>query len=241
MGIVTTLKVSVGVEWAQRFHPGACNQTDLSWTADQAQGFYNHMGANGHTQIFNWGDDNAWETDFTHPAFGGDSLNWSDNVDFCFFDSHGGNNGTRLNLTFAIAHNNCRSFSTQWRLGAKKLKWIAFAGCQSVLNSNASHIIGVWGGPMKGVHVVCGYIGDSTDSWWSNDLGEDFADDVSTRATIVGAWLDRAYSFWLNDDAIAIAAGATQDEAINRREHETLDFRDTVVSATNWLAWKTRT
>jgi hypothetical protein len=241
MGITSTLKVSVGVEWVQTFHPDSCNQADLSWVRDQAEGFYNHMGSFGHGQVFNWGNDNAWETDFRHPAFGGDALNWSDNVHFCFFDSHGGNNGMRLNIDFAVAEKKCKSPSTEWKLGSKNLKWIVFAGCQAVLNSSAAHIVAVWGPPMQGVHVVCGYIGSSADAWWSNDLGEDLADDVSTRATIAGAWCDRAYSLWLNDDAIAIAAGATREDAINRRENETLDFRDTVIASTNWLAWKTRT
>ena len=38
--------------------------------------------------------------------------------------------------------------------------------------------------------------------------------------------------------AIAIAAGATQAEAINRRENETIDWRDYDVTSTTWLAWK---
>src|SRR5215813_25046 len=31
------------------------------------------------------------------------------------------------------------------------------------------------------------------------------------------------------------------DDAINRRDHETLDWRDINVASTNWLAWKYRT
>jgi hypothetical protein len=240
MGINTTLKVQVGVEWVENFHD-PCNQVNLSFVRDQAEGFYNHMGGFGHGQVFNWGNDNAWETDYRHPDFGGDSLNWSDNVHFCFFDSHGGNLGNVLSLSFAVAHTMCSAPSTQWRLGSRKLKWIVFAGCDAVNNTDASHIVSVWAGPMQGVHIVCGYIGSSQDAWWSNDLGKDFADDISTRASIATAWCDRAYSFWLGDDAIAIAAGVTRDDAINRREHETLDYRDTVVASTNWLAWKTRT
>ena len=49
------------------------------------------------------------------------------------------------------------------------------------------------------------------------------------------------YSFWTGDDSIAIAAGVTRDDAINRREHENLDWRDANIASTNWLAWKYRT
>ena len=34
------------------------------------------------------------------------------------------------------------------------------------------------------------------------------------------------------------SAGTTQAEAINRRENETIDWRDIDIAATNWLAWK---
>jgi hypothetical protein len=240
-GLELAVKVRVGVEWVEKFHQNACNQNDLSYTHSQAEGFYNHMGSHGHTKVFDWGNDNAWETDFRHPAFGGDALNWSDDVHFCFFDSHGGNNNNMLSLSYAIQHANCSAVSTQWRLGSKRLKWIIFAGCESVLNHNAGHVLAVWGGPMRGVHIVCGYLGDSKDGWWSRNLGEDVADDICGGDSIAGSWCDRAYSFWLGDKSIAIAAGASQSEAINRREHETLNWRDSNVASTNWLAWKWRT
>jgi hypothetical protein len=52
--------------------------------------------------------------------------------------------------------------------------------------------------------------------------------------------VDNAYSFWTGDNSIAIAAGSTQDEAVNRRENETLNWRDYPVTSTSWLAWKWR-
>lgn len=235
------VRVRVGVEWAERFHPGDCQQTNLSYTHSQAEGFFDSMGSHGHTKVFDWGNDNAWETDFRHPEFGGDSLNWSDDVHFCFFDSHGGNWDNLLHLSFPTSNAKCTAVSSEWRLGSRRLKWIAFAGCEAVLNTNKDHVAAVWFGPMQGVHVVCGYIGDSKDSWWSDDLGSDFADDICDGDSIVGSWCDRAYSYWLGDKSIAIAAGATRDEAVNRREHESLNSRDSNVTATNWLAWKTRT
>jgi hypothetical protein len=37
-----------------------------------------------------------------------------------------------------------------------------------------------------------------------------------------------------------MAAGSTSDEAVNRRENETLNWRDYAVASTSWLAWKWR-
>jgi hypothetical protein len=232
--------VRVGVEWINNFHADACQQNSLSYCKAQAEGFYNHMGSHGHTRVFDWGNDNAWETDFRHPDFGGDSLNWSDDVHFCFYDDHGGNWGNVLHLCFAVAHAHCLSASTDWRLGTKMLKWFVVAGCDGVLNTSAAHVVAVWGGPMQGAHLAMGYIGTSSDSSWTSSLGEDFADDICGGDAIATSWCDRAYSFWVGDHSIAIAAGETQADAVNRREHETLDWRDLNVNFTAWLAWKWR-
>jgi hypothetical protein len=62
---------------------------------------------------------------------------------------------------------------------------------------------------------------------------------------LANSWLDTAYD-WEQPDyyppaiPIAIAAGASRDEAINRREYETLDWAIFDVASTNWLAWKWR-
>jgi Family of unknown function (DUF6345) len=238
MGV--NLQVRVGVEWIDTFHNDGCKQSNLSYCDDQAEGFYNTMGGHGHVRVFDWGQDNAWETDFTAPSFGGDSRNWTDNVHFCFYDSHGGNWDSVLHIVFAHEHRFCQSSSDEWELGAGILKWMVFAGCEAVLNTSAAHVGAVWFGPMRGVHIVMGYIGDAADSWWTDDLGSDFADDICGGDAIAGSWCDRAYSFWTGDDSIAIAAGTTRDDAINRRENETLNWRDFPVASTSWLAWKWR-
>jgi len=234
------LRIRVGVEWVNKFHHGPCYQNDLDYCDDQAVGFLNEMGSHGHAKVFNWGNDNAWETDFRDSGSGGDSLNWSDDVHFCFFDDHGGNWDSVLHLAFSKSHDRCLASSSDMRLGTKNLKWISFCGCETVLNTEASHILAVWGGPMRGVHLVLGFIGDSHDTWWTADLGEDFAGDICGGDAIGGAWIDRAYSWWAGDDSFAVAAGTTQADAINRRDHETLNWRDLDVAGTFWLAWKWR-
>lgn len=88
--------------------------------------------------------------------------------------------------------------------------------------------------------MIFGFIGNGTDSWWNASLGKDFGHDAAVGYSLASHWVDRAYSFWLNDDSIAIAAGATQAEAINRRENETVNWRDYSVASTSWLAWKYR-
>jgi len=236
-----TVRVCVGVEWINTFHPGACNQNNLDYRDDHAEGFYSHMGSRGHYQIFHWGNDNAWESDFRDPAFGGDSIRWSEDVDFLYYSDHGGNWGDVMHIAFSAAHANCLGSSDTWRLGSRMLKWFVLDCCDAVLNTSASHICAVWLPPMRGVHQVFGFIGLGHDSWWNAGLGRDFGDDAGNGAALSNAWLDRAYSWWLSDHPIAISAGATQSEAISRREWESVNWFGWPVTSTNWLAWKYRT
>ncbi|MGZ4411763.1 MAG: DUF6345 domain-containing protein [Gaiellaceae bacterium] len=234
--------VRVGVEWVDHFPPSGspCHQNNLDYCDDRAHGFIAAMGGHGHPGIFEWGDDNAWETDFRHPAFGGDSLNWSDNVHFCYFADHGGNNNNLFSIAFSRAHNSCSGSASQWRLGSQMLKWFVADTCDAVLNTNAGHIVASWAGPMQGAHIVFGFIGTSADAWWTRGVGSDFGDDAGGGARLSNAWLDRAYSWWTGDKPIAISAGESQADAINRRENETINWRDLPVRSTSWLAWKWR-
>jgi hypothetical protein len=236
-----TAQVRVGVEWINTFHPGPGQQNNLSYRDDHAEGFYNAMGNRGHVKVFDWGNDNAWETDFRHPSYGGDSLNWIDNVHFAFYSDHGGNWSNIMHIAFAVAHQYYLGSSDKWRLGVKMLKWFVLDCCQCVLNTDKNHISATWFPPMQGIHMIFGFIGYGHDSWWNAGLGTDFGKDAGGGARLANAWLDRAYSWWLDDNPIAIAAGATQAEAINRRENESINWVNSSVTATNWLAWKYRT
>src|SRR5450759_3355382 len=85
---------TVGTEWIQDFHPPpGCNQNQLSWCAAGSQGFGSAMRNRGHTWNFDWGDDNAWETDWRDPSKGGDSGNTQggcNSVNFTYLSTHGG-------------------------------------------------------------------------------------------------------------------------------------------------------
>ena len=91
---------------------------------------------------------------------------------------------------------------------------------------------------MQGVHIVFTFV--NTTSPWSSSEGSDFGSDAGSGQALSNAWLDRTYSSSIGNSPIAIAAGATQNEAINRRENETIDWRDNAVTSTDWLAWKWR-
>jgi hypothetical protein len=240
---MSTIKCRVGVEWLDTFK-SPCKENNglnnLSYTDDQTNGFFNAMTSRGHTGVFRWTNDDAWETDWRDPSFGGsgDSHSWTDNVNFVFFSAHGGNDKNIFSIYFSKQQLQCSSGANTWRLGSKMLKWVAFATCDTVLNTSSAHVGAVWFGPCQGIHLVLGFVGTSADSWWTRGLGGDYAGDVNGGATIAGAWLDDGYSFWTGDTPIAIACGTSVDDAVNRRDHENLNWRDINVTFTGALAWK---
>lgn len=66
---------SIGVEWINNF-PGPCTQNTLAYCDETSQGFKNGMVSRGHTAKFDWGNQNAFETDFRETPLGGDDGNW---------------------------------------------------------------------------------------------------------------------------------------------------------------------
>ena len=232
--------VTVGVEWINDFHSDACSQNQLVYMNTHAEGFQNAMAAHGHVKVFDWGDDNAWETDFRNPASGsgGDALNWSDNVNFCYFADHGGNWSDTMHIAFSSAHNQCLGSSDTWKLGAKNLKWLVLDVCDGTLDTTGDAVGGVWFGPMQGIHMIFTFV--NLTSPWSADEGSDFGGDAGSGQALSNSWLNRTFSSSISNMPIAIAAGASQAEAINRRENETVNWRDYGVTSTSWLAWKWR-
>ena len=230
-----TTKIRVGAEWINDFHADACSQTDTSCRDDHAVGFYEEMGACGHEQVFCWGNDNAWERDFRHPDHGGDSLNWLDDVHFCFYSDHGGNFSNVMHIAFSKAVDRCLGNSGDWKLGDKRLKWFVLDCCQCVLNTSKTHVGDVWFPPAAGVHMIFGFVGNASDC--PAGTGRSFGRKAGRGDRLGYAWLDEASD---NGTAIAMAYGATRDEAINRRENETIAWRDWDVSSPNWLAWMWR-
>lgn len=235
----TVLKVRVGAEWVNTYK-SPCSQNNLSYRDDHAKGFYNAMGGYGHTKVFCWGNDNAWETDFRHPDHGGDSHNWIDNVHFAFYSGHGGNWSDIFHNTFSKQHDHCLGSSDKWKLGTKRLKWIVFDACQCVLSASSGHIGSTWFKSARGVHMIFGFVGNGHDAWWTRNMGKNFGNRARKGNKLGNAWLDTAYSWWCDDNPIVIAFGQTESEAKSRRDHESINWRDYNVSSSNWLAWKWR-
>ena len=245
----------IGVEWINVYpqNDTLCRQVNLPYSSGAAESFLFAMRSYGHDDIFDWGDDNAWSSDFDHPDFGGNSLMRSDNVHFCSFTGHGGQfrfeGKLAFNIGFSSRHNPpdlapCRSMSPQWKLGSNRLKWFLLDSCDIVVNPTASEIAEMWFPPLHGLHLLLGFVGLQTIGPITHNRRISFAFDICRGVPIGLAWLywSHSWDYKKSDPSrpIAIAAGATRDEAIARRDGETLGWLWYNVQSTNWLAWKWR-
>jgi hypothetical protein len=232
--------VSVGVEWVQDFPSTGCIEDQLAPDPqNNAEGFLSSMVETGNLSLFDWGDNNAWATDFIAPVFGGDSLNWSDNVNFCYFADHGVNDGTTMSIAFSNESVGCFASTAQMTLGVNNLKWLVLDCCDLVLGTDAASVGSVWFGPTQGVHLVMGFVGISYTGGLIGDFGTNFGGLVGNLNGIAAAWLNEAANWWVfgGNTAIAIACGVDADQAMNRLDQETLTNFPQDVTATNSLAW----
>lgn len=230
-----------GVEWnsTSPMIGTGCEFDALGEAENVATGFGISMALRGHSLAFAFGNANARATDFDHPDFGGDSLNGIDNVHMAYFSGHGFVTGG--GILFASNHNSCASFFASWRLGVKKLRWLVLDCCDAVKGTDNNSVIGPWDGPSQGVHIIFTLVGNEYPSFGTG-RGSAFANTISDGGVLAHAWLDAAFSRSGADvnRPIAIAFGASREEANQRLESETLSARDLGPVASNWLAWKWR-
>ncbi len=233
--------VSVGVEWINSF-PAPCTQNTLEYCDDTSVGFLNGMTSWGHTSSFNWGDGNAFERDFRDVSLGGDDDNWVDDVDFAHFSSHGATGSNNVFRGFFGSQvDACTWRSNQARYGDNwNLEYLAIDACNSV--ELIRDVIATWQGTFQGLHQVFGFTDLVSDSWWSSGRGYDFGRRAGNNDVLSIAWLDECYSFWLDDNPVAMAAGRSQADAINRLDNERISsgFGDIPNNEITWFEWRWR-
>ncbi len=233
--------VAVGVEWINIF-PAPCTQNTLDWCDETSEGFLNGMTSRGHVATFNWGNANAWEQDFRDVSFGGDDRNWADNVDFVHFSSHGSTGSDNIfRGWFGSQVGACTWRSNQARYGDNwNLEYLCIDACNSLELSR--NVIAVWQNTFQGLHQIFAFTDLVSDSWWTGGRGYNFGRRAGNNDVLSNAWLDECYSFWLDDNPVAMAAGRTASDAVNRLNNERIfsGFGDIPNNQITWFQWKWR-
>ena len=253
-----------------RFSTGAvrdyarCGGSDLPETLEEARLLRSVYQGAGHIPVTWWENGDVWGSDFRDGPGDVEPSGGSELPDLYFFTGHGScqNPPTSTSPDFLVV---CGNFGTpdtvnigtqsRWGNGPGPLKFlIVDASCPMDLVSLAAN----WFPVFVGLHVAVGHSGTvNADTLDSSVRGYDFAQrtigfamtgdpfDFANwfipKQSVGWAWMD-AGLIDIEDGCspVAIAAGATEAEAVDRRDNEKIDDGRPAPTA-NWLAWRWRT
>jgi Family of unknown function (DUF6345) len=164
----------------------------LSGSQANAQGFVDEWAAAGWHIDFNWGDANAWESDWRR-----DDDTWVDNVDFAFYTGHASMNGWVLSnpddnfLSFTEVGTGPETSGDLW--GQSDLEWAIIAACgplqDALLAEKGGDVLDRWDGAFDGMHILMGYGSVTNDN---TDEGRKVSQYAKGGSTLINAWFRAA-------------------------------------------------
>jgi hypothetical protein len=132
----------------------------LAGSHDNAKGFVDEWAAAGWHIDFNWGDANAWESDWRR-----NDDTWVDAADFVFYTGHANKDGWVLSspdddfLGFNEVGAGPASPGDLW--GQQDLEWAVIAACgplqDDVISPGGGDVLARWDGAFDGLHSLMGY------------------------------------------------------------------------------------
>jgi hypothetical protein len=157
-----------------------------------AQGFVDELAASGWLVNFNWGDANAWESDWRR-----NDDTWVDAADFVFYTGHADMNGWVLSnpddhfLSFTEIGGSPQTPGDLW--GQNDLEWVVIAACgplqDEILASGGGDVFARWDGAFDGLHILLGYGAITFDN---TEEGKRLVQYARGGSTLIDAWFRAA-------------------------------------------------
>jgi len=164
----------------------------LGGSRNNTKGFIDKLSAEGWAVNFNWGDGNAFESDWRR-----DDDSWVDATDFVFYAGHANMNGWTLSnpddgsLSFSEVGTVPENPGDLW--GQQDLEWVVIAACgplqDAVLATGGGSVFERWDGAFDGLHQLLGYGSVTYDN---EDEGKKLAQYCRDGNTIIDAWFRTA-------------------------------------------------
>ena len=164
----------------------------LGGSKANAQGFIDEWATAGWHIDFNWGDANAFESDWRR-----NDDTWVDAADFVFYTGHADMNGWMLanpddgSLSFTEVGNAPGTPGDLW--GANDLEWVTIAACgplqDNILSAGGGDVLARWDGAFDGLHLLMGYGAVTYDN---TEEGGRLARYAKGGATLIDAWFRTA-------------------------------------------------
>jgi hypothetical protein len=184
----------------------------LGGSQKNAQGFVDELAAIGWKVRFNWGDANAWESDWRR-----NDDTWVDAVDFVFYTGHASSDGWLLAVpddTF-LHFNETAGSRDLW--GANNLEWAVIAACgplQDEVVGSGGDVLDRWRDAFDGLHILMGYAQDTIDN---EEEGKRLVQYAKSGSTIIQSWFRTGQEIqgggiWVGAYYIGGASGSTGDD-----------------------------
>ena len=238
--------------------PNGCLGPDLPATIPEVRAFRTWYAFAGHVAVSTWENGDVWGSDFRDDGGDVDPSGGSDLPEIYLFAGHGScqNSPSATSPDFFIV---CGNFgapnsvnvgtSSRWGNGGGRLQFMFVdASCPMDLVSLPNN----WFPVFRGLHMATGHSGTSNaDALDSDARGSQLAARTAglppplswffPQQSVGDAWMDAGtIDIQTGCSAVALAVGATEAEAVDRRENERVtDNRSSPV--VNWAAWKWRT
>jgi hypothetical protein len=229
----------------------ACsNNASLSNTYDQASYFSSTMRGGGHTRAW-WYHNEIWASDVIEDTtWGGVDYLMADAYPIYMYSGHGsapetaGKQRFQASLCRTGSASTCRMNSERMVIGEKSgtyatnkgyLRWLILATCHSVDTRPNEQ----WGQALYyGGDMVFGYRGTSADSFRTDEVPGDFAASAFVGgAQLKAAWFSAIEDFFVDDVGSVITSGATESEALWRRDNLTKQMSRGTGVVFGWTAW----
>jgi hypothetical protein len=165
----------------------------LSGSQANAQGFVDEWAAAGWHIDFNWGDTNAWESDWTS-----NDDNYVDNADFVFYTGHANMNGWVLAKTggdgwLDFSETGAAPGNPGDLWGQSDLEWAIIAACgplqDDLIAPGGGDVFQRWDGAFDGMHILLGYGAITFDN---TDEGRKVSQYAKSGRTIIDSWFRAA-------------------------------------------------
>ncbi len=184
----------------------------LSGSRNNAQGVVDELKNAGWNINFNWGDCNAWDTDWA-----GKDDNYIDSSDFVFYTGHAGVDGWQLfspndcsprYLTPATTGNSPTVPNNRW--GQQDLEWIVIAASgpleDEILAKDGGNALDRWDGIFDGLHSLMGYGAVTFDTVYE---GQRIVQYAQEGQTLINAWFRTAQEIQPSNNGCKAPYGPT--------------------------------
>ena len=166
----------------------------LGGSQNNAKGFVDELAAIGWNIRFNWGDGNAWESDWRR-----NDDQWVDAVDFVFYTGHANADGWVLATPDDDFLHFTETAGAADLWGANNAEWIVVAACgplQDQIVGSGGNVLDRWRNAFDGLHILMGYAQVTYDN---EEEGKRLAQYSKAGATIIQSWFRTAQEIQPSD------------------------------------------